>query len=434
MSDLEDRVARDTVKVTKLAEAKRAAKPKPPPAFVALDIRNFATAELPQTQCVVEGLLPRKHVSLLGAHGGAGKSILALTLAAHIACGDVWAGLDVQQGRAVVVSLEDSGDIARVRLKRIAHAYNLDTEAIERELLVLDGSGGNGILAAETALGGTRVFGETAALTELREHAKGATLIVVDNASDAFDGNENDRRNVRAFMRLLAQLAKDNDAAVLLLAHVDKQSAKFGANGNTYSGSTAWHNSARSRLALVDTDGAIELRHEKYNLGRLADAVRLAWDVNGVLIPGIAGNSGLTERDEADDESVFAALKAAVAASTNVPTARTGPSTTQMVLSTFPELSDALRKKENNQRFWAAIGRLQKCGCVGSEEFSDTHRNRKTRFVVISNCVISGALVNPPYPLANKRTQGGVLIRVGSGQLRNDAEPTQTYATKEAEL
>lgn len=434
MSDLEDRATRDAAKVTKLAEAKRAVKPKPQPAFVALDIRDFATAELPQTQCVVEGLLPRRHVSLLGAHGGSGKSILALALTAHVACGALWASLGVQQGRAVFVSLEDSGDVVRVRLKRIAYAYGLDAEMIERNLLVLDGSGGNGVLAAETTLGGAKAFGETVALNELREHAEGATLIVVDNASDAFDANENDRRNVRAFMRLLAQLAKDNNAAVLLLAHVDKQSAKFGANGNTYSGSTAWHNSARSRLALVDSDGAIELRHEKYNLGRLADAIRLAWDVNGVLIPSSAGNTATSERDDEDDASVLAALNAAAEARTDVSTARTGPTTSQKILSTFPELSDALRKKENGQRFWAAIARLQRVGCVGSEDYADHHRNKKTRFVVLPKRVNSGACVSPPYPLANQRTQEGASIRLGSGQSGANAEPTQTNACREAEL
>ena len=38
--------------------------------------------------------------------------------------------------------------------------------------------------------------------------------------------------------------------------------------GNNYSGSTQWHNSVRSRLALVESDRAgIELLHEKANYG-----------------------------------------------------------------------------------------------------------------------------------------------------------------------
>src|SRR5690625_5910278 len=76
-------------------------------------------------------------------------------------------------------------------------------------------------------------------------------LIVIDIASDAYDENENSRRDVRFFIRALATLARANDAAVVLLAHIDKVAARNGGGGNDYSGSTAWHNSARSRIALM---------------------------------------------------------------------------------------------------------------------------------------------------------------------------------------
>ena len=108
---------------------------------------------------------------------------------------------------------------------------------------------------------------------------------MVDNASDAFAGDENNRRQVRAFMRMLVEVARANDAGLVLLAHVDKSAAKFGANRNSYSGSTAWHNSARSRLALTERDGRIELIHEKHNLGPAAEPVPLFWSASGVLMP-----------------------------------------------------------------------------------------------------------------------------------------------------
>ena len=93
----------------------------------------------------------------------------------------------------------------------------------------------------------------TATLGELRAAVGGAGLLIIDNASDAYDGPENDRRQVRTFIRELAGLGRGNNAGVMLLAHIDKQAARFGSQGNSYSGSSAWHNSARSRLALVDT-------------------------------------------------------------------------------------------------------------------------------------------------------------------------------------
>lgn len=84
-------------------------------------------------------------------------------------------------------------------------------------------------------------------------------------------------------MRELAGLAHV-DRAVLLLAHVDKGTARGTAGGSDgYSGSTAWHNSARSRLYLSrDKDGALLLEHQKHNLGSLREPLRLLWPEGGI--------------------------------------------------------------------------------------------------------------------------------------------------------
>ena len=67
-------------------------------------------------------------------------------------------------------------------------------------------------------------------------------------------------------------IAREHDAAVVLLAHIDKAAARNGGQGNSYSGSTAWHNSARSRLALVEDEATgLELLHEKANFGKKRD-------------------------------------------------------------------------------------------------------------------------------------------------------------------
>ena len=125
-------------------------------------------------------------------------------------------------------------------------------------------------MATEVAESGVRKLVATGNMQTLGELVGSATLIVIDNASDAFDANENDRRQVRAFIRMLAQIARKNDAGFLLLAHIDKDAAKNGARNNSYSGSTGWHNGPRSRLALVEDHGKIELKQEKLNIGKMA--------------------------------------------------------------------------------------------------------------------------------------------------------------------
>ena len=56
---------------------------------------------------------------LLAGDGGGGKSLLALQLAAAIATGTWWVGLDVQKGRVLVLSAEDDKDEMHFRLENI---------------------------------------------------------------------------------------------------------------------------------------------------------------------------------------------------------------------------------------------------------------------------------------------------------------------------
>ena len=233
--------------------------------------------------------------------------------------------------------------------------------------------------------------------------------MIIDNASDAFGGDENNRVHVRGFMRMLADIARETGAAVLLLAHIDKASAKYGALGNSYSGSTAWHNSARSRLALTEKDGAIEMVQEKLTIGRKADPLRLGWDDTGVLVPdggaGAALAQGIT--DQADDNALRACFAAAAEAGVSVPAATTGPATTWHVLSDYPELPPQL--KGNKSRFKAGIARLLRAGAIRSEDYRDHHRSPRVRlvlcegasvrqFAAVQNCNSTAA--NPHHPAA----------------------------------
>jgi len=46
-------------------------------------IPTALSAPIPPTRYVVDSILPRGHVTLLGGHGGSGKSLLGLIIAAH---------------------------------------------------------------------------------------------------------------------------------------------------------------------------------------------------------------------------------------------------------------------------------------------------------------------------------------------------------------
>lgn len=354
------------------------ARAEPAPCLRPVDLADLARAEPPPVEYVVEGLIPRALV-LLGGHGGAGKSIMALVIAAHVAAGHPFAGHAVRQGRAVFASLEDPAALIRWRLRRIAEAYHLPLAAVARNLVILDGSESDASLAVEVADLGVRSIAPTAALEELRGATAGAELLVIDNASDAFTADENNRRQVRTFMRMLSRLGHDTGAAVILLAHIDKNAARYGAGGQTYSGSTAWHNSARARLALTVEDGLVRLGMEKNNVGRLADPLFFRWTEHGVLLPASPADVPDDPPDAAgDNQSIMRCLARALHEGVIVPTARTGPSNTHAVLKTHPDLPGWALKDRG--RFWAAITRLQRLGWIEAETFTTHSRNRRERW------------------------------------------------------
>ncbi len=393
---------------------------------------DLLTAPTPAPPYVVHGLIPRRVVTLLGGHGGAGKSVVGLILAAHVAGGaHTWAGFRIEDGRALFVSLEDPGDVVRYRLRHIVEAYALDAEKIARRLSVLDGSHGDGSLAVEVADLGVRRLAFTAALAEVAEHATGTRLVIIDNASDAFAADENSRRQVRAFVRELARIAVENDAGVVLLAHIDKAAARNGAQGNTYSGSTGWHNSSRARLALVANDGGVTLTPEKLQHGKMAAPVPLVWSDAGVLIPTDARTAQASvevaraEQAAEDAAHVARAVRAAHEAGITVPAATSGPRTARHVLIAFPELPDYLKGKADADRFTRALVHAVRQFLIAEQEYRDDHRHQKRRFVP-PEC----AAVNPPIPPCEQPPQAGAaVIRGNSEQTRTAAQLPQTAAS-----
>ena len=228
-----------------------------------------------------EGLVPLRNVTLLGAHGGMGKSLIALMLAVASAVGAPLFGIPTRQSIVVYYSAEDDADRLKYQLRWVLRCMGIAPQDIADNLFLLDATTNDPTLFAEVNLGGRREGTTTPTYERLREYVadKQATLIIVDNASDTYNASEIERARVRGFVRSLASIARDRDAAVLLLAHVDKGTSRGDRQGTEgYSGSTAWNNSARSRLFMSrQSDGTLLLEQQKHNLGKLHEPIRLTW-------------------------------------------------------------------------------------------------------------------------------------------------------------
>lgn len=354
------------------------------PALELVSVGDLLTDEIPPVRFIFAPLFPRGEVAMLSADGGTGKSTLALAWAAHVACGAAWAGLPTDVGLALFVSLEDPAGVCRGRLRDVVRAYSLDAGAVQERVLIADGTKGTGALMAlrDGVLRPTEVLAE---LMGLLSHGP-FDLIVIDNASDAFGGNENDRQEVRTFIRVLRQLAREADAAVLMLAHVDKATVRgsAGAAGSRYSGSTAWNNSVRARLALWPGGDVLVLAQEKLNLAKRLDReIRLTFR-DGVPVPvemieGFAESAGIAEQREA--EIILRLMCDAVAAGLTIPAARSGGHTARHVLMSLPGAPSDWGMKSGKARFDAALTRLRMEGRVKAEQYPKANRHMAERLV-----------------------------------------------------
>jgi AAA domain len=368
-----------------LAEKSKLPQTSEPPQLIPRRLAGLAAATVPPVRYVIEPLLPRRLVSLLGAHGGAGKTLVALILAAHVACGRAWAEFSTSVGRVLFVSLEDGEALARWRLKKIIDAYGLDCDKVEENLIFVDGSDTYGGLAVEVNSFGNTTLEPTSLYLEFVSISSSYDLIIIDNASDAFHGNVNDSHQVRQFIRLmLGDVAKKTDAAVLLLAHIDKVAARFGASGNSYIGSVSWHNTTRSRLALSETeDGGVSMVQEKLNVGKKADPVLLRWNEHGVLVPlGMTVSVGVPLQQDQHAAELFVVFQAAAAAGVVIPVARTGPSTAQHVLATFPAFPSEMLGVKGRRSFWCAIDALLADGRIKQGKYVDKYRHDKDIYYI----------------------------------------------------
>jgi hypothetical protein len=214
---------------------------------------------------------------------------LALQLAVAVAMGLPLLGVPTARGRVLVFSGEDAGPLLRHRLASICRHMDVNPYLLAENMRVLDASE-EPALYRELAEFGRRALEPLPTFDRLRELVAEwqPGLVVIDNASDTFEGSENDRAQVRAFIRGLARLCRETPSkpAVLLLTHTPK--AAVGGRGESYSGSTAWHNSARARLSLTpdkDDEGRAVLTLDKLNLApREAHPLRLARGAGGVLV------------------------------------------------------------------------------------------------------------------------------------------------------
>lgn len=217
----------------------------------------------PPVSWLVKGWMPDATLSVLTGAGGAGKSRIALQLAAAVATG-AERFIETESGAAMLSGpkapeLLDAGPVVfaawETRLlawqNRLAAVCGQGAQRAERirrlcgRLHYVNMRPEGGLWGAEqgahTSTTGYWLDGGAALLSYAA--AARARLLVIDPLAAAFVQNENDRALVRAFLSALDQWAEDHGCAVLIISHPPKADS-------AQSGSTDWRNGVQAVWTL----------------------------------------------------------------------------------------------------------------------------------------------------------------------------------------
>ena len=253
-------------------------------------------------QWLIDERLPAGRVALLTGEGGAGKSRLALQLAAGVASGGEnreWISgphgamrlgnaVPDDGASAVFASWEDEPEEFYRRLHQISGNSAPWVTPPRLDNLRMVNLVGEGPVWAPpqgrhiSTMAELTVTGER--LRRLCEQ-ENARLLVLDPLAAAYASDENARGLVRAFVSHWDAWGQANNCAVLMLAHPPKSA------GINYAGSTDWQGAARALWTLqAEIDKSAEasprtwrLEFVKGNYGPRPEPLRLRWDTGSGL-------------------------------------------------------------------------------------------------------------------------------------------------------
>ena len=346
-----------------------------------MDWGSLAHTQPEPTNWRYDGWLPEGTVTLLSANGGVGKSNLSLQLGVALAHGMSLFDIPTKPSKVLILSGEDEARTVHFRVANICADLGIPMTELRDRLVVYDLTQHDCVLWKD---GTVTERMQWLADTTVRLKAE---VLIIDNASDVFADNENDRTAVRGFMRSLNLIAHVTRAAVLLLAHVDKASVRGGAGldtNTTFSGSTAWNNSARSRWAMVRDADTVVLRHEKCNLGPLQEEMRVEFDPGAKVFkrfgtsPGIKAAAAVVRN--AHRAAILKMIGRAASAGVNLSLkVNAAANNIFNVLKDEPEMPRIDRKE-----FFGLVYELEREHLIEQQEYKKSNRMPGQRVVLTS--------------------------------------------------
>lgn len=198
--------------------------------------------------------LQERAVTALVGPPGAGKSLFELILAAHLACGKSWMGVECfKPGKSLIYNAEDDVKEASRRLNAICDLYELDREIVNQSVSI-NSSEELELTLVRNTNGNTMENEEHLAPLRAAASDPDVVMVCMDPLVEVHTANEVDPLAMRYVMGVFRSLARTAGVAVLLGVHTAKPPA---AKSNSWAGevhaargSTAQGGSARIVLTI----------------------------------------------------------------------------------------------------------------------------------------------------------------------------------------
>jgi archaellum biogenesis ATPase FlaH len=211
-----------------------------PTCYTEVDVATLLEEPDMATDWRCEGIVADGSVTLLAGSAGDGKTWLAHGLAAGVARGEPFAGIDCTKGNALVIDAEMG---ARMSIKRFRIA------GIGAEVGLVD------------AMGLDLSNDDDFAFLEWDIERKGANFVVLDSLRKLTPGKrENDSDDMAPLVAKVGKLARDTSSAIILIHHRGK------GESHAYRGSTAIGDQSDAVAILSRKEG--NLRRLTYKGGK----------------------------------------------------------------------------------------------------------------------------------------------------------------------
>lgn len=199
---------------------------------------------IPAREWIIRGLMIRRHISILVAPGGSGKSLLSAQWAIALAIGMSWGGWSpVKAEKVLLINAEDDGDEMRRRIHAACQVMNINPRDLMGRLFLADDP--RSIVVAKTNKDKVVVATPLADAIRKTVEDNGIGVVVVDPFAETFEGDENSNSEVKWAAAIWRSVARETSCSVMLVHHTPKYAKGMAGDADAARGAGALVNSAR---------------------------------------------------------------------------------------------------------------------------------------------------------------------------------------------